>query len=384
MHYYSHKNGGGTMKNNPLKQLGEFGQSFWIDYIRRDFIATGGLKRMIDDDGLRGMTSNPAIFEKAFDDSHDYDRDIEAMFQKGMDAKAIYEAITLSDVQMAADEFRPVYEGTKGADGYVSLEVNPHLAHDTEGTIGEARRLWAELDRPNVLIKVPATVEGLPAIRRLISEGININVTLLFGLPRYRQVAQAYIEGLQERLARGKTVKNVASVASFFLSRIDAQVDPMLEKIIKENKDMAEIAAPVLGETAVSCAKMAYQIYKEIFNDEGFKEIAENGGRTQRVLWASTGTKNPDYGDVKYIEALIGPDTVTTIPIETLNAYRDHGKPGARLERCPEQAGLLLKQLPGLGVNIDRVARQLEDEGVDKFNKPFDKIMEILELKKNS
>ncbi len=372
------------MKNNPLKQLGEFGQSFWIDYIRRDFIATGGLKRMIDDDGLRGMTSNPAIFEKAFDDSHDYDRDIEAMFQKGMDAKAIYEAITLSDVQMAADEFRPVYEGTKGADGYVSLEVNPHLAHDTEGTIGEARRLWAELDRPNVLIKVPATVEGLPAIRRLISEGININVTLLFGLPRYRQVAQAYIEGLQERLARGKTVKNVASVASFFLSRIDAQVDPMLEKIIKENKDMAEIAAPVLGETAVSCAKMAYQIYKEIFNDEGFKEIAENGGRTQRVLWASTGTKNPDYGDVKYIEALIGPDTVTTIPIETLNAYRDHGKPGARLERCPEQAGLLLKQLPGLGVNIDRVARQLEDEGVDKFNKPFDKIMEILELKKNS
>lgn len=366
------------MKNNPLKQLGTLGQSVWLDYIRRDLIVSGALKRMIDEDGVCGMTSNPSIFEKALADSQDYDRDIETMALKGIDKKAIYEAFSRQDVQMAADIFRPVYDKTKGGDGYVSLEVNPHLAHDTKGTIEEARKFWAALDRPNVFIKVPATAEGLPAIRRLISEGININVTLLFGLPRYRQVAQAYIAGLEDRLAQGKTINNVASVASFFLSRIDTLADSMLEKIMAQGGKKTDIAKQARGQTAIASAKTAYQIYREIFNNESFRKLGNKGARTQRVLWASTGTKNPEYSDIKYIEAVIGSDTINTIPVDTMNAYRDHGDPKPRLEQDAAKAGRILEQLSGLGINIDRVTQQLEDEGVDKFNKPFDKIMEIL------
>jgi transaldolase len=366
------------MKNNPLKQLGTLGQSVWLDYIRRDLIVSGALKRMIDEDGVCGMTSNPSIFEKALADSQDYDRDIETMALKGIDKKAIYEAFSRQDVQMAADIFRPVYDKTKGGDGYVSLEVNPHLAHDTKGTIEEARKFWAALDRPNVFIKVPATAEGLPAISRLISEGININVTLLFGLPRYRQVAQAYIAGLEDRLAQGKTINNVASVASFFLSRIDTLADSMLEKIMAQGGKKTDIAKQARGQTAIASAKTAYQIYREIFNNESFRKLGNKGARTQRVLWASTGTKNPEYSDIKYIEAVIGPDTINTIPVDTMNAYRDHGDPKPRLEQDAAKAGRILEQLSGLGINIDRVTQQLEDEGVDKFNKPFDKIMEIL------
>jgi transaldolase len=366
------------MKNNPLKQLGTLGQSVWLDYIRRDLIVSGALKRMIDEDGVCGMTSNPSIFEKALADSQDYDRDIETMALKGIDKKAIYEAFSRQDVQMAADIFRPVYDDSKGGDGYVSLEVNPHLAHDTKGTIEEARKFWAALDRPNVFIKVPATAEGLPAIRRLISEGININVTLLFGLPRYRQVAQAYIAGLEDRLAQGKTINNVASVASFFLSRIDTLADSMLEKIMAQGGEKTDIAGQARGQTAIASAKTAYQIYREIFNNESFRKLGNKGARTQRVLWASTGTKNPEYSDIKYIEAVIGPDTINTIPVDTMNAYRDHGDPKPRLEQDAAKAGRILEQLSGLGINIDRVTQQLEDEGVDKFNKPFDKIMEIL------
>lgn len=366
------------MKNNPLKQLGTLGQSVWLDYIRRDLIVSGALKRMIDEDGVCGMTSNPSIFEKALADSQDYDRDIETMALKGIDKKAIYEAFSRQDVQMAADIFRPVYDDSKGGDGYVSLEVNPHLAHDTKGTIEEARKFWAALDRPNVFIKVPATAEGLPAIRRLISEGININVTLLFGLPRYRQVAQAYIAGLEDRLAQGKTINNVASVASFFLSRIDTLADSMLEKIMAQGGKKTDIAKQARGQTAIASAKTAYQIYREIFNNESFRKLGNKGARTQRVLWASTGTKNPEYSDIKYIEAVIGPDTINTIPVDTMNAYRDHGDPKPRLEQDAAKAGRILEQLSGLGINIDRVTQQLEDEGVDKFNKPFDKIMEIL------
>lgn len=366
------------MKNNPLKQLGTLGQSVWLDYIRRDLIVSGALKRMIDEDGVCGMTSNPSIFEKALADSQDYDRDIETMALKGIDKKAIYEAFSRQDVQMAADIFRPVYDDSKGGDGYVSLEVNPHLAHDTKGTIEEARKFWAALDRPNVFIKVPATAEGLPAISRLISEGININVTLLFGLPRYRQVAQAYIAGLEDRLAQGKTINNVASVASFFLSRIDTLADSMLEKIMAQGGKKTDIAKQARGQTAIASAKTAYQIYREIFNNESFRKLGNKGARTQRVLWASTGTKNPEYSDIKYIEAVIGPDTINTIPVDTMNAYRDHGDPKPRLEQDAAKAGRILEQLSGLGINIDRVTQQLEDEGVDKFNKPFDKIMEIL------
>jgi transaldolase len=366
------------MSSNPLKRLGTLGQSIWLDYIRRDLMSSGGLQRLIEEDGLRGMTSNPSIFEKAIADSHDYDEDIRAMALKGKNAEATYETLSQRDVQSAADEFRPLYDTTDGKDGYVSLEVNPHLAHDTSGTIAEARRLWTALNRPNVFIKVPATADGLPAIQQLISQGINVNVTLLFGLPRYCQVAEAYIAGIEARAAQGKPVKHVASVASFFVSRIDALVDPLLEKLMAQGGKQADLAKKVHGQVAIASAKMAYQIYKEIFGSDRFKKLAAQGARVQRLLWASTGTKNADYSDVKYVEALIGPDTVNTAPIKTLDAYRDHGEPKARLEQDVDQARSVLERLPELGIGIDHVTRQLEDEGVEKFIKPFDKLMETV------
>ena len=367
------------MKNNPVKKLESFGQSIWLDYIRRDLIIGGGLRRLIEEDGLRGMTSNPAIFQKAIAESHDYDEDIHDLALKGKSAKDLYEALSQRDVQTAADEFRPLYERNDGKDGYVSLEVNPHLAHDTKGTIEEARRFWRDLNRPNVFIKVPATVEGLPAIQQLISEGININVTLLFGLPRYRQVAEAFIAGLEARAAQGKALKRVASVASFFLSRIDTLVDPQLESILAQGGKGAEFAKEALGQVALASAKMAYQIYKETFGGERFQKLTAQGAWVQRLLWASTGTKNPAYSDVRYIEEIIGPDTVNTVPVETLNAYRDHGAPKASLEKDVIKAARVLKHLPELGINIDQVTQQLEDDGVTKFNQPFDKLMQTLE-----
>ena len=369
------------MSGNPLKRLGTLGQSIWLDYIRRDLMASGELQRLIDEDGLRGMTSNPSIFEKAIADSHDYDGDIRAMALGGNGADAIYETLSQRDVESAADQFRPLYDRTDGQDGYVSLEVNPHLAHDTKGTIEEARRLWAALNRPNVLIKVPATANGLPAIQQLIGEGISVNVTLLFGLPRYRQVAEAYIAGIEARAAQGEPMKHLASVASFFVSRIDALVDPLLEKLIAQGGKEADLAKRARGQVAIASAKMAYQIYKEIFGSDRFRRLAARGARAQRLLWASTSTKNPDYSDVKYVEALIGPDTVDTAPLETLSAYRDHGEPEARLEQGVEEARRVLERLPELGIDIDKVTRQLEDEGVGKFNKPFDKLMEALTQK---
>ncbi len=369
------------MKNNPLKKLGTLGQSIWLDYIRRDLIASGGLRCLIEEDGLRGMTSNPSIFEKAIAESHIYDEDIRDIALKKKDVKAIYEALSQRDVQSAADEFRSVYEKTDGKDGYVSLEVNPHLAHDTKGTIEEARRLWAALNRPNVFIKVPATADGLPAIQQLISEGININVTLLFGLPRYRQVAEAYIAGIESRVVRGKPVKHVASVASFFVSRIDALVDSLLEKLIAQGGQKTDLAKRAHGQVAIASAKMAYQIYKEIFGNNRFKKLADKGARVQRLLWASTSTKNPDYSDIKYIEQIIGPDTVNTVPLETIEAYRDHGDPKLRLEQDVEEANWIMARLPELGISIDKVTQQLEDEGVKKFDEPFDKLMEALTKK---
>ena len=366
------------MKNNPLKQLRTLGQSIWLDYIRRDLISSGKLRRLIEEDGLRGMTSNPSIFEKAIVDSHDYDEDIKAMVRQGKGTDAIYEGLSQRDVQNAADEFRPLYDMTDGEDGYVSLEVNPHLAHDTGGTINEARRLWIALDRPNVLIKVPATADGLPAIQQLISEGINVNVTLLFGLLRYRQVAEAYIAGIEARVAQGKSVESIGSVASFFVSRIDALVDPLLEKVIAMGGNEADLAKKVHGQVAIASAKMAYQVYKEIFEGERFSKLASHGALVQRLLWASTSTKNPEYSDVKYVEALIGPRTVNTAPLETLDAYRDHGEPEARLEQNVGEARLVFDRLPELGISLDNVAQNLEDEGVEKFNQPFDKLMATL------
>jgi transaldolase len=363
---------------NALKQLALLGQSVWLDYIKRDLIADGQLKKLITEDDLRGMTSNPNIFENAITKSHDYDNDIKMMSGKGYDVDEIYEALTQKDVQDAADEFRDLYNQMGGKDGYVSLEVNPHLANDTNGTIEEARRLWKTLNRPNVFIKVPATKEGIPAIQQLISEGINVNVTLLFGLPRYREVAEAYLAGIEARIATGKSVKDVASVASFFLSRIDVLIDPILEKCIEENTEKSALAKQLHGQTAIYSAKNAYQIFMQLFHSDRFKKLEEKGACVQRLLWASTGTKNPNYSAIKYVEALIGPETVNTLPLETLDAYRDHGDPKTRLPIDMDKAVSLLNRLVELDINIHDITQQLENEGVDKFSKAYDQLIATL------
>lgn len=369
------------MKENPLLKLKEFGQSIWLDFIRRDLITSGELRRLINEVGLRGMTSNPSIFEKAINGSRNYEEDIRIMVFEGQSPKMIYESLSQHDMRDAADEFRPVYDETDARDGYVSLEVNPHLAHDTKGTIVEARRLWRALNRPNVFIKVPATTAGLPAIQQLISEGININVTLLFGLPRYRQVAAAYIAGIESRVARRQSVKHVASVASFFVSRIDSLVDPMLEKIAARSGGEAEVAKKLRGQVAIASATIAYQSCNGIFESKKFRKLADQGARVQRLLWASTGTKNPEYSDLKYVESLIGPNTVNTLTLETLKAYRSHGDPKSRLDQDVEQASWVLQRLRKMGINIDQVTQQLEDEGVQKFVQAFDLLMNALKKK---
>ncbi len=366
------------MNPNPLKKLETFGQSIWLDYIRRDLFASGKLKQFITEDGLRGITSNPSIFEKAIVDSHDYDQDIHRMVQEGKNVNQIYETLTQQDVQSAADEFYPVYKETNGLDGYVSLEVNPHLAHDTNGTIAEARRFWTALNRPNVLIKVPATKEGVPAIKQLISEGINVNVTLLFGLTRYREVAEAYISGIEARLKQGQSVKHVASVASFFLSRIDVLLDPIFEKYAADNAAQATLAKQLIGEVAIASAKGAYHIFEELFHSKQFQSLTEKGAQVQRLLWASTSTKNPNYSDTKYVEALIGAQTVDTIPLETLDAYRDHGNPASRLTLDYDKVTQCFQRLPDFGIHIEDVTQQLENEAVDKFIKSYDQLINAL------
>ena len=370
------------MKENPLRQLSTFGQSIWLDYIRRQMIESGELKKFIDEVGLKGVTSNPSIFQKAIAGSTDYDEAISVLAQAGASVEAIYQALTVEDVQRAADLFRPLYDRVEGKDGFVSLEVNPHLAHDTQGTEAEARRLWQALSRPNVLIKVPATKVGLPAIRQLISEGINVNVTLLFGLPRYREVAEAYIAGLEDRAALGQPLDRVASVASFFLSRIDVLLDPQLEKLAAAGGPVAPVAKNLIGQVAIASAKRAYTIYREVFESPLFQKLAAQGARPQRLLWASTSTKNPAYPDVKYVEPLIGADTVNTLPPETLAAYRDHGDPAARLTEGADRAAGKLARLAELGLDLDSATQQLEDEGVEKFNQPFDALMAALEDKR--
>jgi transaldolase/glucose-6-phosphate isomerase len=367
------------MKSNPLRKLETFGQSVWLDFLRRNLYTSGDLQQMIREDGLRGMTSNPAIFDKAIAGSHDYDDAIRALALEGKSTREIYETLTIEDVQNAADIFRPIYDETDGQDGFVSLEVSPYLARDTASTIEQAHHLWTTLARPNVMIKIPATIQGLPAIQQLIAKGINVNVTLLFGLPRYREVVNAYIVGLEERAKQGNPLHHVASVASFFLSRIDVLVDSMLEDLMKQNDPRAKIATSLHGQIAIASARVAYQIFDEIFGGERFRTLVAQGARPQRLLWASTSTKNPAYSDVKYVEALIGPETVNTIPLETLNAYRDHGDPAPRLEQDGEHALRVLHKLADVDIDLDQVAQQLENEGVRKFVAPFDDLMGTLE-----
>ena len=360
---------------NPLLKINEFGQSIWLDYLRRNIIESGELRRLIEEDGLRGITSNPSIFEKAIAGSHDYDQSIRSLALAGKSAQEIYDALTIEDIRNSADLLRPVFERMDGTDGFVSLEVSPLLALDTEKTIKEARRLWKEVDRPNVMIKVPATEAGIPAIGILLEEGININITLLFGIPRYCEVAQAYVSALEARARRGEPLRDVASVASFFLSRIDVLVDSQLEKIIKDGGVKAKTAESLVGNTAILSAKIAYKLYNKIFGSTRFRKLAAKGARSQRVLWASTSTKNPSYSDVKYVEALIGPETINTMPPETINAYRDHGDPAPRLTDGMDKAQRELNKLARLGIDIDQVTQKLENDGIRKFNEPFEKLI---------
>jgi transaldolase len=368
---------------NPLAQIPDYGQSIWLDYIRRNFISSGELKAMIDNDDLRGVTSNPAIFEEAIAHSDDYTGAIADLAKKGLSSEEIFLNIAVEDVRAAADVFKEVYEKTHGLDGYVSLEVSPSLALNTEGTTKEALSSWKLLDRKNVMIKIPGTKEGLHSIQNAISEGININVTLLFGLERYREVAEAYVAGLEQRAEKGLPVEGIASVASFFLSRIDTMVDPMLEKICEEQNDRSLVAKQLLGKVAIASARVAYHIYKEVFQSDRFKALEAKGAKPQRLLWASTGVKNKAFPDVMYMEALIGPNTVNTVPKDTLDAFRDHGKPADRLEAGIEEAQWILYQLEDVvGINLTDISSKLEEEGIQKFIKPFTSLMGVLEEKR--
>jgi transaldolase len=363
---------------NPLKELLKYGQSMWLDYIRRDLFTTGKLKQMIDDDGLRGMTSNPSIFEKAIADSSLYDDLLKSLAsRKDLDTTARYEQIAIRDIQDAADTLRPVYDASKFRDGYVSLEVSPYLANKTQETIDEARRLWKAVQRDNVMIKVPGTTEGLPAIRQLIGEGININITLLFAQEVYEKVAEAYIAGLEDLAARGGDLKKMASVASFFISRIDTLIDSMLNDKLKTTTDANQQALlnSLLGKVAIANGKLTYQAYQRIFSGPRWQALAAQGAQTQRVLWASTSTKNPKYRDVIYVEELIGPDTVNTMPPATIDAFRDHGRLRKALMEDVPGAAKVMQDLPRAGISMKEVTDKLTTDGVKLFADAFDKLL---------
>ena len=361
---------------NPLVELHAYGQSFWYDNIRRKFLQDGTLKGLIDNDGLRGMTSNPAIFEKAIGHSDDYDAQIQELVAEDADVTEIYEALAIADIQAACDLFTDLYAESSGGDGFVSLEVSPHLARDTEGTVAEARRLFAEVNRPNLMIKVPATPAGIPAIEQLISEGINVNITLMFSMAHYEAVAKAYIDGLAKLLANGGDPSKVASVASFFVSRVDSAVDKQLEAL---NDPAAEA---LIGKTAIANSKVVYQRFKNIFHGEAFAQLQDAGAARQRLLWASTSTKNPSFPDTLYIDTLIGPETVNTIPPATVDAFRDHGTAENTLETTVDEAQLTLDNLAELGVNLDDITEKLQEDGVDAFIKSFDVLMDTIATKK--
>ncbi len=367
---------------NPLLGLLSYGQSMWLDYIRRDLITSGALKAMIADDGLRGMTSNPSIFEKAIAESSLYDDILKSLAARSdLDTKARYEQIAIRDIQGAADVLRPVYDSSKFRDGYVSLEVSPLLALKTQETVDEARRLWKAVNRENVMIKIPGTAEGLPAIRQAIGEGINVNVTLLFAQEVYEKVADAHIGGLEDLAKRGGNLNKIGGVASFFISRIDTLVDSILNDKLKTTNDPQQQALlkSLLGKVAIANGKLTYQRYQRIFAGPRWQALAAQGAQTQRVLWASTSTKNPAYRDVMYVEELIGPDTVNTMPPATIDAFRDHGKLRNSLTEDVAGAQTVMDNLAKAGISIKEVTTKLTDDGVKLFADAFHKLLAAVE-----
>ncbi|MBC6419636.1 MAG: transaldolase [Prochloron sp. SP5CPC1] len=373
---------------NPILEIeNKYGQSIWMDNLSRDLIESGELKELIASRGIHGITSNPAIFQKAIAGNKIYDGDIEAGIKAGKSVNDIYESLVFEDIGNACDIFKPVYEETKGVDGYVSIEVPPTIAKDTATTISEARRYYKAIGRENLMIKIPGTPEGLPAVEQVIADGINVNVTLLFSIESYVNTAWAYISGLEKRAAAGEDISNISSVASFFLSRIDSNIDNRIDAKLKSgiNGDIGAKLIAIKGKVAIANAKIAYQKYKEIFGSDRWKALAAKGAKVQRLLWASTSTKNPEYSDVMYVDELVGADTVNTLPPNTIEACADHCDPASRIESNIEAAYQIIDSLkdPNIKIDIDEVMAELLEEGIDKFIKPFESLMKSLEDKVN-
>ncbi len=371
---------------NPLLQLKALGQSVWYDNIDRAQLVSGQFKRLLDEDGVVGVTANPTIFQKSISHGTAYDEQLNQLISAGKSTSDIYEALITTDIRTVADILRPIYDITAGQDGYVSLEVSPDLAHDTEGTISEVRRFWKMVDRPNLMIKIPATPEGIPAVRQALSEGINVNITLIFAIEAYREVTDAYLSALEDRNAEGQDISHMASVASFFVSRVDTLVDKLLEDKIKASSDPSERQKlkSLEGKAAIANARLVYQDFKSIFSTPRFESLKHAGARVQRPLWASTSTKNPAYRDVLYAEELIGPNTVDTMPLETIENFRDHGRVRYSIEDNIPQAKAELAALEDVGIHYHAVTQQLLDEGVQKFADSFHELFAGIESKKQT
>ncbi len=366
----------------PLIRLQQLGQSPWHDNIRRQLLTSGTLKKMVEDGDITGLTSNPTIFEQAIADSSDYDADLRRLAAEGKNADQIFDALAIDDIRNAADVLAPVFERTGGKDGYVSIEVAPRLANDTPSTIREARRLWSTVNRPNLMVKIPATAAGVPAIEQSIADGLNINVTLIFSLKRYDEVMDAYLRGLIRRLESGQKIDRIASVASFFVSRVDTLVDKLLDEKITGGAEKKDLLQSLKGKSAIANAKLAYAEFRRKFSTEAFAGLKNHGANLQRPLWASTSTKNPAYSDVYYVEALVGSDTVDTMPPATLAAYKDHGNPEPRLAKDVDDARHVMDQLAEVGVSMDAVTKKLEEDGVASFAKSFDSLIAVVEKRR--
>ncbi|HZS78767.1 MAG TPA: transaldolase [Ktedonobacteraceae bacterium] len=371
---------------NPLLELKAQGQSVWYDNIDRAQLQNGQFKKLLDEDGIVGVTANPTIFQKSISHGNAYDEQMTELIKAGKNKNEIYEALVIRDIQTVADMLRPIYERTNGYDGYVSLEVSPDLAHDTDGTIAEVRRFWKMVNRPNLMIKIPATPEGIPAVQQALTEGINVNITLIFSIEVYRQVTEAYLSALEDRNAQGQDISHIASVASFFVSRVDTLVDKLLEDKIKATSDPAQQQQlkSLEGKAAIANARLVYQEFERIFGTPRFESLKHSGAHVQRPLWASTSTKNPAYRDVLYAEELIGPDTVDTMPLETIENFRDHGRVSRTVDKDVPQAKAELDALEKVGISYDAVTQQLLDEGVQKFADSFHELFKGIEEKRQS
>ncbi len=368
--------------SHPLIRLQQLGQSPWHDNIRRSLLTSGALRKMVEDGDITGLTSNPTIFEQAIGGSTDYDDELHRLAHQGKSAGEIFDVLAIEDIRNAADVLAPVFERTRGDDGYVSIEVSPTLANDTQATVQEARRLWSAVNRPNLMVKIPATPAGVPAIEQTIADGLNVNVTLIFSLRRYGEVMDAYLRGLMRRLDAGHKVDRTASVASFFVSRVDSLVDKLLDEKIASGAERRDLLQSLRGKAAIANAKLAYVEFRRKFSSDAFTPLRNQGARVQRPLWASTSTKNPAYPDVYYVEALIGPDTVDTMPPATLVAYKDHGKPEVRLDKELDAARHVMDQLAESGISMDAVTKKLEDDGVASFAKSFETLMAVVEKRR--